>query len=72
MLKGEVYGQLRKRSVFEQVRIDPDIHTLIWPNGADFDPAILHDWRERAGAMKAMAMRWSSDAVESPNQESAT
>lgn len=25
-------------------QIDPEVHTLVWPNGADCDPAILHDW----------------------------
>jgi uncharacterized membrane protein YeaQ/YmgE (transglycosylase-associated protein family) len=31
---------------------------LVWPNGADFDPEILHDWPERKGAMLAAAVRW--------------
>jgi hypothetical protein len=26
------------------VQIDPEAHSLAWPNGADFDPATLHDW----------------------------
>jgi hypothetical protein len=24
------------------VKIDPEVHTLVWPNGADFDPATFH------------------------------
>jgi hypothetical protein len=43
VLKGELYGPLRDREVFDAVRIDPEAHTLVWPNGADFDPATLHD-----------------------------
>ena len=34
-----------------QVQIDPEAHTLVWPTGADFDPAMLHDWPEYAGAL---------------------
>jgi len=45
VLKGKLYGPLMDRDVFERVRIDPEVHTLVWPNGADFDPATLHDWR---------------------------
>jgi hypothetical protein len=32
--------------IFNRVRLDPDVHTLVWPNDADFDPATLHDWAE--------------------------
>ncbi len=39
VLAGELYGPLRELSLFRQVMIDPEIHTLVWPNGADFDPA---------------------------------
>ena len=44
VLKGELYGPLCDLNVFNQVKIDPEVKTLIWPNGADFDPATLHDW----------------------------
>lgn len=44
MLAGEIYGPLRDLTIFEQVALDPEVHTLVWPNGADFDPATLHDW----------------------------
>jgi hypothetical protein len=43
-LFGNLYGPLRDISLFNQVRIDPEVKTLDWPNGADFDPATLHDW----------------------------
>lgn len=55
VLKGELYGPLRDRRLFEQVKIDPEVHTLVWPNGADFDPATLHDWPEVGSAFEAMA-----------------
>ncbi len=44
VLAGELLGPLRDLTVFNQVSIDPEVHTLVWPNGADFDPATLHDW----------------------------
>jgi hypothetical protein len=58
VLKGEVYGPLQDRKIFEGVRIDPEAHTLVWPNGADFDPATLHDWPEVEEDFRAMADRW--------------
>src|ERR1043165_2431218 len=58
VLAGELYGPLREPSLFSQVRIGPEAHTLLWPNGADFDPATLHDWPEHAAALKACAERW--------------
>jgi len=44
VLAGEIFGPLVDLALFNQVRIDPEVHTLVWPNGADFDPATLHDW----------------------------
>ena len=58
VLRGELYGPLRDKALFSQVCIDPDVHTLVWPNGADFDPAILHDWDKRSEAMIEMARHW--------------
>ena len=58
ILTGEMYGPLREEALFNQVCIDPEVHTLVWPNGADFDPAIPHDWEERSEAMIEMARSW--------------
>ena len=59
VLAGELYGPLKDLSLFHQVRIDPEVHTLVWPNGADFDPATLHDWPELVGYLTARARKWS-------------
>jgi len=58
VLKGEIYGPLRDPARFAAVEIDPEVHTLVWPSGADFDPAILHDWPEHELAMRDLADRW--------------
>jgi hypothetical protein len=60
VLKGELYGPLEDPALFDQVQIDPDVHTLVWPNGADFDPAILHNWSESGSALIALAAKWPS------------
>jgi hypothetical protein len=58
VLAGELYRPLRDCALFNQVRIDPEVHTLVWPNGADFDPATLHDWPKQAEALAARARQW--------------
>lgn len=60
VLEGELYGPLRDPSVFNAVSLDGEVHTLVWPNGADFDPATLHDWPDHEAQMVAMARRWAS------------
>ena len=59
ILAGELYGPLRDVSLFNQVQLDPEVQTLVWPNGADFDPATLHDWPEHLEEMKALARQWA-------------
>ncbi len=58
VLAGELYGPLRDAAMFAQVKIDPEVHTLVWPNGADFDPATLHDWPQYIQELTARAERW--------------
>jgi hypothetical protein len=60
VLQGELYGPLQEPTLFDQVSIDPEVHTLVWPNGADFDPAILHNWSESGPALKTLAEQWVS------------
>jgi hypothetical protein len=62
VLAGETYGPLRNLELFNQVRIDPEVETLVWPNGADFDPATLHEWPANEQAFRELARRW--EAVE--------
>jgi hypothetical protein len=59
VLAGELYRPLIDLEVFNQVRLDPEIHTLVWPNGADFDPATLHDWPQLEEALIEHARCWS-------------
>ncbi len=58
ILTGELYGPLRDPKLFNEVQIDSEVHTLVWPNGADFDPATLHDWPEHLSALLDRARRW--------------
>ncbi len=58
VLEGPIYGPLQDVSLFNQVKIDPEVHTLVWPNGADFDPETLHDWPKYAEDLKRMAKQW--------------
>ncbi len=62
ILRGEIFGPLRDPAVFNQVRIDPEVLTLVWPNGADFDPATLHDWPMYAAELAARAEQWAASS----------
>jgi hypothetical protein len=37
-----VFEPLRDPAYFAQVRVDPDLGTVVWPNGADLDPYVLY------------------------------
>lgn len=63
VLGGKLFGPLRELTLFDQVRIDPEVHTLVWPNGADFDPATLHDWQAHGPALAARAREWELASV---------
>ena len=63
ILEGELFGPLRDPAVFAQVRLDPEVHTVVWPSGADFDPATLHDWPEHEAAFRAAAKGWREVAA---------
>ncbi len=58
VLEGEMFGPLRDPALFSAVRLDPEVQTLVWPNGADFDPATLHDWPKVVGKLAAKARGW--------------
>lgn len=63
MLAGRLFGPLQDLRMFEQVRIDDTAHTLVWPNGADFDPATLHDWPQHVEELTRRAQQWAAESV---------
>ncbi len=63
VLAGELFGPLIDEDLFRQVRLDPEVHTLVWPNGADFDPATLHDWPEHLPGLTRLAREWAAQAA---------
>jgi hypothetical protein len=60
VLAGEPYGPLRDLALFNRVKLDPIAKTLVWPNGADFDPATLHDWPEHETRLKELTRHWDT------------
>jgi hypothetical protein len=41
-LSGPMGEPLRDPTVFGQVRVDPELRTIVWPNGFNLDPDVLH------------------------------
>ena len=50
-----VFTLLRDPDYFCRVKVDPELGTVVWPNGADLDPTVLYravtgkplpDWEE--------------------------
>ena len=41
-LDGPMLEPLRDRVVFSTARLDAELHTVAWPNGADLAPEYLH------------------------------
>jgi hypothetical protein len=47
-LWGPVFEPLRDLEVFRRVVVDDELGTIVWPNGADMDPDVLHGDRQPA------------------------
>ena len=59
VLTGELYGPLADEEAFDRVQLDEEVQTLVWPNGADFDPAILYNWEEYGPELERLAKTWN-------------
>lgn len=41
-LKGPVFEPLRDLPAFSQLRVDEELETIVWPNGADLAPEYVY------------------------------
>jgi len=42
-LNGEVFEPLKELRVFRTARLNPDLDTVVWSNGADMSPDFLYE-----------------------------
>ncbi|MBI2970636.1 MAG: DUF2442 domain-containing protein [Gammaproteobacteria bacterium] len=42
-LWGEVFEPLKDVGKFRELRVHPELQTLVWPSGADFAPEFLYE-----------------------------
>lgn len=42
-LEREVFGPLKDQSFFKSFRVDSNLQTVVWENGADLAPEFLYD-----------------------------
>jgi len=42
-LEGEIFRPLKDPGYFKKFMVHPELHTLTWPNGADFAPEFLYE-----------------------------
>lgn len=42
-LEGEVFGPLKDVNAFRAFRVDPELGTVVWDNGADLAPEFLYE-----------------------------
>jgi len=42
VLKGPVFEPLRNKSLFSKLKVDEELETIVWPNGADIAPEYIY------------------------------
>ncbi len=60
VLTGEMYGPLKNQDCFNKVILDSEINTVVWPNGVDFDPALLYHWEHYIDELTQRAIKWKT------------
>lgn len=61
ILTGEMYGPLKSLDYFDKVMLDTEVNTIVWTNGADFDPALLYNWQHHIDELTQRAKKWKTE-----------
>lgn len=69
VLHGNLYSPLRKPELFKEMKLNQEIQTIEWPNGADFHPETLYNWNDYKDEMKEKAERWGQRTREFQKNE---
>ena len=56
-LRGPIFEPLRDPANFGAVAVDPELGTIVWPNGADLCPDVLYHGRPPASLEKPAKKR---------------
>lgn len=56
-LWGDMFQPLMDKAHFAQVKLNPELGTIVWPNGADFAPEFLYQALRPDYVLKPMAGR---------------
>jgi len=60
VLSGSLFGPLRNPELFKRVRVNREIETIEWPNGADFHPETLYRWDAYKEELSERAAKWKT------------
>ncbi|WP_062058073.1 DUF2442 domain-containing protein [Cellvibrio sp. OA-2007] len=47
VLTGPVFEVLKNVDIFKKVAVDPELETVVWPNGADLAPEFLKELHQK-------------------------
>jgi len=47
-LWGEMFEPLKDKKLFAQLKVNPEIPVLVWPNGADLSPEFIYERTKQA------------------------
>lgn len=52
-LEGPIFAPLKDPLYFSKLSVDPELETVVWPNGADLAPEFLRDLYSKQSQTKA-------------------
>ena len=74
-LKGPVFEELQNKSLFSNLKVDEELETIVWPNGADIAPEYIYYLAFKDDVeLEQLFRKWGYIAQQgtSPDRHSAT